>query len=32
MYKQDLPLNYLQWVICHKTQPNQNHVIFNINA
>ena len=23
MYKKDLALNYLQWVICHKTQPNQ---------
>ena len=23
MYKQDLSLNNLQWLICHKTQPNQ---------
>ena len=23
MYKQDLALNNLQWLICHKTQPNQ---------
>ena len=23
MYKQDLGLNNLQWLICHKTQPNQ---------
>ena len=22
-YKQDLALNNLQWLICHKTQPNQ---------
>ena len=23
MYKEDLSLNKLQWLICHKTQPNQ---------
>ena len=23
MYKQDLALNNLQWLICHKTKPNQ---------
>ena len=23
MYKEDLALDYLQWLICHKTQPNQ---------
>ena len=23
MYKEDLALNSLQWLICHKTQPNQ---------
>ena len=23
MYKKDLALNTLQWLICHKTQPNQ---------
>ena len=23
MYKQDLTLNNLQWLICHKTQQNQ---------
>ena len=23
MYKGDLALNDLQWLICHKTQPNQ---------
>ena len=29
MYKQDLALNNLQWLICHKTQINQtNHVSF----
>ena len=21
MYKEDLALNYLQWLICHKTKP-----------
>ena len=23
MYKEDLALNNLQWLTCHKTQPNQ---------
>ena len=23
MYKEDLVLNNLQWLICHKTQPKQ---------
>ena len=23
MYKKDLALNNPQWLICHKTQPNQ---------
>ena len=23
VYKKDLSLNNLQWLICHKTQPNQ---------
>ena len=23
MYKKDLVLNNLQWLICHKTKPNQ---------
>ena len=23
MYKEDLALNNLQWLICHKTQSNQ---------
>ena len=23
MYEEDLVLNNLQWLICHKTQPNQ---------
>ena len=23
MYKKDLALNNLQWLICHETQPNQ---------
>ena len=26
MYKEDLALNNLQWLICHKTQPN--HILF----
>ena len=28
MYKEDLALNNIQWLICHKTQPNQ--IIFDI--
>ena len=27
MYKEDLALNNLQWLICHKTQPNQTELI-----
>ena len=23
MYEEDLALNYQQWLICHKTEPNQ---------
>ena len=23
MYKKELALNHLQWLICHKTKPNQ---------
>ena len=23
MYEQDMALNNLQWLICHKTEPNQ---------
>ena len=26
MYKKDLELNYLQWLICHKTYRNQNDI------
>ena len=26
MYKKDLALNNLQWLICHKTQPNQTKI------
>ena len=26
MYKEDLALNNLQWLICHKTQPKPNHI------
>ena len=32
MYKEDLALNNLQWLICHKTQPNQtkqNQIVDN---
>ena len=28
MYKQDLALNNLQWLICHKTQPNQTKLMY----
>ena len=31
MYKEDLALNKLQWLICHKTQPNQT-IITRRNA
>ena len=26
MYKEDLVLNNLEWLICHKTQPKPNHI------
>ena len=26
MYKEDLPLNNLQGLICHKTHPKPNHI------
>ena len=26
MYKEDLALNNLQWLICHKTKPNHTKV------
>ena len=26
MYKEDLALDNLQWLICHKTEPNPKHV------
>ena len=25
VYKEDLALNYVQWLICHKTQPNHTY-------
>ena len=28
MYKKDLALNHLQWLKCHKTQPNQIRYIY----
>ena len=27
-YKEDLALNNLQWLICHKTKPNQIYLIY----
>ena len=27
MHKEDLALNNLQWLICHKTQPNQTYIL-----
>ena len=30
MYKEDLALNNLQWLICHKTQPNKIIYIYYI--
>ena len=32
MYKQDLALNDIQWLICHKTQPNQTKPITRLNS
>ena len=31
MYKEDLTLNNLQWLICHKTQRNQIKFTSDIN-
>ena len=31
MYKKNLALNNLQWLICHKTKPNQPNFL-NINC
>ena len=28
MYKEDLALNNLQWLICHKTKPNYVYLIY----
>ena len=30
MYKEDLALNNLRWLVYHKTQPNQIIYIYNI--
>ena len=30
MYKNDLALNNLQWLICHKTKPNQTIFITSV--
>ena len=27
MYQQDLALNDLQWLICHKTKPNKSYIL-----
>ena len=29
MYKKHLALNNLQWLICHKTKPNQTQAFTN---
>ena len=29
MQKQDLTLNNEQWLICHKTKPNQTNLVTN---
>ena len=29
MFKEDLALNNQQWLICHKTKPNQTKQTFN---
>ena len=28
MYKEELALNNLQWLICHKTQPNNIYLMY----
>ena len=28
MYKEDLALNNLQWLICHKIQPNHIYLMY----
>ena len=28
MYKEDLALNNLQWLICHKTKPNHIYLVY----
>ena len=30
MYKEDLALNHLQWLICQKTKPKQTKQFFHI--
>ena len=30
MYKEDLVLNNLQWLMCHKTKPNYNSELLGI--
>ena len=31
MYKQDLAFNNQQWLICHKTKPNQSNLLIPIS-
>ena len=31
MYKQDLALNKLQWLICHKTKPNNTFCFVSVS-
>ena len=28
MYKEDVTLNNIQWLICHKTKPNHIYLIY----
>ena len=30
MYKEDLALNILEWLMCHKTKPNQTSLTFSV--
>ena len=32
MYKEDLALNNLQWLICDKTKPNVSMMVFRLNV
>ena len=28
MYKEDLALNNIQWLICHKAQPTKMYIVY----